>query len=138
MNRTILIRLSLPFLLAAALLADVPAARAQGPNPRPTTWADCELFDGVVTNTHFGPSAGNFDELYLGGNGFKDRVPLISEAKPGDADYNGGRWHANRLKAGVDPNKYANACRVEELNLSDFESTDRYFECPLLPRRSPK
>ena len=62
-------------------------------------------------------------------------VPLISDSKPGDRDYNGGRWHMNVLKAGVDPSKYANACRVEDLNLSDFESTPNYFECPLLPRR---
>ena len=26
-------------------------------------------------------------------------------------------------------------CEVEALDLSDFESTNNYFECPLLPRR---
>ena len=71
----------------------------------------------------------------MGGNGFKDGVPLISESKPGEKDYNGGRWHANALRGDVDPDKYADACRVEDLNLDDFESTDNYFECPLLPRR---
>lgn len=127
-------------LLAAALavaLLGAPSSTAQGPNPRPQTWSDCELFDGVVTNTSFKPTAGNFDELYMGGNGFKDGVPLISESKPGDHDYNGGRWHVNRLRAGVSPSKYANACRVEHLDLSDFESTPNYFECPLLPRPKP-
>ena len=128
MKRTIL--LGLPLLLGAALLADVPAARAQGPNPRPTTWVDCDLFDGVVTETHFDPSAGNFDELYMGGNGFKDGVPLISETKPGDRDYNGGRWHLN-----VSVNCDATADSVEDLDLSAFTSTSTYFECPLLPRR---
>lgn len=128
---------TLTFALAGvvALVMGIHSVQAQGPNPRPATWADCERFDGVVTNTHFDPTAGNFDELYAGGNGFRDGVPLISESKPGDRDYNGGRWHLNTLKAGVDPAKYANACRVEDLNLADFQSTDQYFECPLLPRR---
>ena len=110
-------------------------AGAQGPNPRPQTWVDCELFSGLVTPATFDPSSGNFDELYTSGNGFKDMAPLISESKPGDQDYNGGRWHANVLKAGVDLDKYADACSVEDLDLSDFDSTEDYFECPLLPRR---
>ncbi len=104
-------------------------------NPRPQPWVDGELFAGVVTPAHFNPESDLFDELYTGGNGFLNGVPLISEAKPGDQDYNGGRWHVNALKAGVDPNKYASATSVEDLDLSDFESTDMYFECPLLPRR---
>lgn len=74
-------------------------------------------------------------KLYAGGMGFKDMVPLISESKPGDQDYNGGRWHMNTLKGSVDPGKYAMACQVEDLDLNDFESTENYFECPLLPRR---
>lgn len=103
--------------------------------PRPTTWADCELFAGVVTPATFNPEAGKFDELYMGGNGFKDNLPLISESKPGDKDYNGGRWHLNLLKGSVNPDKYQDACSVEDLDLNDFISTEAYFECPLLPRR---
>ena len=105
------------------------------PNPRPQTWVDGELFDGVVTPANFDPASDPFDELYAGGNGFRDGKPLISESKPGDQDYNGGRWHLNVLKEGVDPDKYANADRVEDLDLDDFMSTSNYFECPLLPRR---
>lgn len=105
------------------------------PNPRPQTWVDCELFNGVVTPATFNPESDPFDELYAGGNGFKDGAPLISESKPGDPDYNGGRWHMNVLNAAVDPDKYTSACSVEELDLNDFQSTNNYFECPLLPRR---
>lgn len=108
---------------------------AQGPNGRPNSWVDCELFGGVVTPAKFDPNSDPFDELYAGGNGFKNGAPLISESKPGDVDYNGGRWHMNVLKSGVSPDKYANACSVEDLDLSDFQSTSNYFECPLLPRR---
>ena len=113
----------------------VVAVQARGPNPRPQTWVDCELFDGIVTPGTFNPSSGNFDELYAGGNGFRDGAPLISESGPGDQDYNGGRWHMNVLKSSVDPDKYSNACTVEDLDLGDFMSTENYFECPLLPRR---
>lgn len=122
-------------LATVVLFTGIVSLKAQGPNPRPQTWADCELFAGLVTRTAFDPTSGPFDELYTGGNGFKDGVPLISESKPGDADYNGGRWHVNVLKGAVSPDKYANACRVEDLDLNDFESTANYFECPLLPRR---
>ena len=111
----------------------VPAQ--MGPLGRPQTWVDGELFDGVVTLATFDPASDPFDELYAGGNGFKDGVPLISESKPGDQDYNGGRWHMNVLKAGVDADKYATADKVEDLDLDDFESAENYFECPLLPRR---
>ena len=108
---------------------------AKGPRPRPQTWVDGELFDGVVTPATFKPASDPFDELYAGGNGFRDGVPLIAESKPGDQDYNGGRWHLNVLKDTVDPDKYANADRVDDLDPADFNSTDTYFECPLLPRR---
>lgn len=106
-----------------------------GPRPRPQAWVDCELFDGVVTPAHFKPESDPFDELYMGGDGFLNGVPLISESKPGDQDYNGGRWHVNVLKEEVDDDKYVGVCRMEDLDLNDFQSTNVYFECPLLPRR---
>jgi hypothetical protein len=116
------------------ILTGANSTVAEGPLPRPHIWADCELFVSVATPAAFDPANGPFDELYAG-SGFKDGVPLISESKPGDQDYNGGRWHLNVPKAGVPENKYANACSVEDLDLNDFESTNSYFECPLLPRR---
>ncbi|MCB2205066.1 hypothetical protein KQI65_09980 [bacterium] len=103
---------------------------------RGTIWGDCTLFRTVGTPAHFNPNAGNFDELYNVGlvmGEFKDGVGAISESKPGDQDFNGGRWHVNVLKSGVDPFKYDDACSVEDLDLSDFESTSTYFECPLIP-----
>ncbi len=104
-----------------------------GPLGRPNIWADDELFESVVTPATFKPQSDPFDELYAAN--FKDGVGLISDSKPGDPDYNGGRWHMNVLKGGVDPNKYSDASRVEDLDLIDFESTGNYFECPLLPLR---
>ncbi len=99
-------------------------------------WSDDILFNTVGTPAAFSPASGNFDELYnvgLVGGAFKDGIGAISEAKPGDQDYNGGRWHVNVLKANIDPDKYDDASHVDDLDLSDFESTSVYFECPLLP-----
>ena len=131
LTRTVLLALTLFLVLGGsqALIA------GKGPLPRPQAWADCELFDSIVTPATFNPESDPFDELYAGGTGFKGGVPLISESKPGDVDYNGGRWHMNMLKDGVPEDKYADACKVEDLDLSDFESTGNYFECPLLPIR---
>ncbi len=119
--------------LAAALLV-VTAAYGQA-LPRPETWVDEERFAGVVTSATFSPSSENFDELYTCGAAgtFKDGVPLISDAGPGDTDYNGGRWHLNVLKTGRTCPSTADS--DQDLNLDDFMSTSTYFECPLLPRR---
>lgn len=130
------VSISIAVLAAAALFAGLLYTTAEARAlPRPQTWVDGERFNGVVTPATFDPESDPFDELYAGGNGFKDGVPLISESKPGDQDYNGGRWHQNVLKAGVDPDKYADAVSVDDLDLADFDSTDNYFECPLLPTR---
>ena len=56
--------------------------------------------------------------------------------KPGDQDYNGGRWHLNVIVNTALCAKYTDADRVEDLDIiNDFMSTNMYFECPLLPRR---
>lgn len=106
--------------------------------PKPPIWADCIKYRGVVVPATFKPESDPFDELYAipdtEGNPmplFKDGLPLISDSKPGDQDYNGGRWHLNVLKPGVDVNKYSEACSEEDLDLDDFMSTDAYFGCPM-------
>ena len=99
--------------------------------PRPTIWADCMKYSGVVVPATFKPESDPFDELYMIPSGSKDGVNLISDSKPGDQDYNGGRWHLNVLKEGVDASKYENACMEEDLDMDDFISTDMYFGCPM-------
>lgn len=102
--------------------------------PQPPIWADCLNYTGIVVPATFKPESDPFDELYAMPTGlFKDGKPLISDSKPGDKDYNGGRWHLNVLKDGVLPAKYENACSEEDLDLNDFESTSEYFGCPLRP-----
>jgi hypothetical protein len=120
---------------AIAALVSASALLAQGPNPRTEVWAGCELYDTIVTKATFKPDHGNFDELYAGAT-YQNGVGLISDAAPGYGDFNGGRWHLNVLKSGVDPGKYSSACTVDDLDPGDFESTDQYFECPLMPRKT--
>jgi len=131
MSKLRIVALLLGLVAAVAGTSQVGFAQG-GPLPRPATWVDGELFAGVVAPATFDPALGNFDELYMctDGTTFKDGVPLISDAGPGDTDYNGGRWHLN-----VSTNCDSTADSVEDLDLSAFESTDTYFECPLLPRR---
>ena len=62
-----------------------------------------------MTPATFDPASDPFDELYTGGNGFLNGVPLVAESKPGDQDYNGGRWHKNALNTDADPDKYSDA-----------------------------
>ena len=131
--------------LAFSMLAVTAAPALAQARPRPQTWVDGELFNGVVTPATFDPASDPFDELYGGcAGGFKDGAPLISESKPGDQDYNGGRWHLNVIDPGLTADeaalvceKYEDADEVDDLVDMDvdFVSTDEYFECPLLPLR---
>jgi|GEM_PF-4660466 len=98
---------------------------------RTQVWADGELFNSVVTPATFKPESTPFDTLYTAD--FAGDVAHISDAKPGDQDYNGGRWHHLVLKDGVDADKYSDVSSDTELEISDFNATDMYFECPLLP-----
>ena len=101
---------------------------------RTMVWADGELFNSIVTPAKFKPESEPFDNLYAAT--FKNDIKLISESKPGDQDYNGGRWHLFVLKSGVDASKYSTASSDKDLDLNDFASSGMYFECPLLPRKN--
>lgn len=46
--------------VALLVMMAVPALAGVG---RTQVWANGELFDSVVTNTEFKPTAGNFDQL---------------------------------------------------------------------------
>ena len=103
--------------------------------PKTMVWSDGILYESVVTPAEFDGNRGNYDRLYMGS--FYDGVGLISESKPGDKDYNGGRWDVYKLKAGVNTD-YSMATADTDLNLDDFESAETYFACPLLPRKGKK
>jgi hypothetical protein len=120
----------------AATAAESATAFQASKVGRGMIWADCELFETVGTPTDFDPPHGPFDRLFHGT--FKDGIGAISESKPGDQDYNGGRWEVWDPKPDVDLPDFSSACKFEDLGKefeSFFEPTGTYFECPLLPRR---
>ena len=108
----------------------------KGKRPQPPIWVDCILYSGIVVPATFKPNSDSFDELYvIEGGTFLGGIPLISDSKPGDRDYNGGRWHLNVLKDMSLKEKYSNICSNEDADFDagDFVSTMDYFECPLRP-----
>ena len=120
-------------LAIAALSVAVPSAGAdqpQGPLGAVafiSVYADDTLYGSVVAPNSL-PAKGDFDELYV----FADTdYTIVSDAAPGDRDYNGGRWHVN-VVMGADE-QFTN---VEDVLASGLTivSTETYFSCPLLPR----
>ena len=107
-------------------------SKADKGRPKTMVWSDGILFRSVVTPAVFDGDKGNYDKLF--GGMFADGVGLISESKPGDQDYNGGRWNLYVLKDGV-ATDYSMATSDSDLDPMDFVSADAYFECPLLPRK---
>ena len=124
-------------LAIAALSVAVPSAGAdqpQGPVGSVafiSVYADDTLYGSVVAPNSL-PAKGDFDELYV----FPDTGPdngfiIVSDAAPGDQDYNGGRWHVNVVMGAEE--QFTN---VEDVLASGLTivSTEMYFSCPLLPR----
>lgn len=112
---------------------DQVQARSDKAPSKTMVWSDGLIYESVVTPAVFDGDKGNYDKLYAAN--FSGDIGLISEAKPGDKDYNGGRWDMCVLKEGVDADKYSEATSDQELDPNDFMSTGNYFECPLLPRK---
>jgi hypothetical protein len=77
---------------AAALLVSIAAsAVAAGGPPSLAFYVDGVRYRTVGTPTDFGGTgapAHSYDRIYVLGDGLVN----VAEAKPGDRDYNGGRW----------------------------------------------
>ena len=117
---------------AALSATEVQSTQALAKVGRGLIWADGELFETIGTPALFDGEHGKFDILFQGN--FKNGIGAISESKPGDQDWNGGRWEVWVLKDGV-MTDYTDADGDSDLNISDFEPAGVYLECPLLPRR---
>ncbi len=107
-NATTLVRFSVLAAVLAALTTIALAASSQAfanPPDRPTIWVDGERYNAVVPLSPHGPvvfrnvpdaaapSVANLettDDLYVVTSNAV--TPLVSDAAPGDRDYNGGRW----------------------------------------------
>lgn len=124
---------------AAALLLSV-AASAVGAGGPPSIgfYVDGELYRTVGTPTDFsgtGAPAHSFDRIYVLGDGLMS----VAEAKPGDRDYNGGRWIVLPVTwaAGATPAQLTSAEQVEAYAaagmLTIASSPVKLFACPVIP-----
>jgi hypothetical protein len=116
-----------------ALVAIPAIGSAAGP-PAAGIYAHDELFKVIATPRDL-PAHGNFDTIYvLGGD-----LMNVSDAGPGDADYNGGRWEVRPIMwTGMDPAQFTNAeaiVQAQAMGKLQIGDIVRRFECPLVPDR---
>jgi len=117
-------------LFVVLTLALAGTAFAKGP-PDGTIYAHDVAYRTVGTPTDL-PDRGKFDTIYvLGGE-----LANVSEAAPGDIDYNGGRWEVRPLRwIFIDPMQFTNAEDIlAAAQAGDIEIGDvvKRFECPLI------
>jgi hypothetical protein len=123
---------------ALALMASIGATGvlAGGP-PKIGFYVDDALYRTVGTPTDFfgtGAPASTFDKIYALGDGLIN----VAEAKPGDRDFNGGRWMVLPVTwaDGVTPVQYTNdgdILQAEADGLLTIATTPvKEFLCPVI------
>ena len=131
-------RLALAWAAIALLFASVGASAvlAGGP-PGVGFYVDGALYRTVGTPTdlsHTGAPAFSYDRIYALGDGLMN----VAEAKPGDTDYNGGRWMVLPVTwaVGVSPVQYTSDAQViaaAEAGLLTIATTPaKQFVCPVI------
>ena len=123
---------------ALALVATLGAgsALAGGP-PAPAFYVDDVLYRTIGTPTDLsgtGAPAHSYDRIYALGAGLMN----VSEAKPGDRDYNGGRWMVLPVTwaVGVTPVQLTSDAAILEAagdGLLTIGAPVKYFVCPVIP-----
>ena len=152
MNSTTPLRRSAARVAAAAALAlggsvALAAPAFAGGPPLPGFYVDGELYRTVGTPTDFSDTGApdhTFDVIYaIDGAEFN-----VAEAKPGDRDFNGGRWQVHLITsddlgaaiAAVDDNEGSGTLDSAEeveaalsLGLVTDHGVVKSFECPVIP-----
>ena len=122
---------------AASMLLSVAATSvAAGGPPSLAFYVDDARYRTVGTPTDFsqtGAPASSYDRIYALGDGLIN----VAEAKPGDRDYNGGRWMVLPVTWHVTPVQLTSAEQVEAMaangSLSIAAAPVKLFECPVIP-----
>jgi hypothetical protein len=123
--------------LAALLLATLAAApAAAGGPPGLAFYVDGARYRTIATPTDLtgtGAPAHSFDTIYaLGGD-----LANVAEAKPGDSDYNGGRWMVLPITWNTTPVQLTSAEQVEAYAdagmLTIGSDPAASFVCPVIP-----
>ncbi|KEF31272.1 hypothetical protein D777_01621 [Marinobacter nitratireducens] len=140
-------------LLGSFLMAGLAHANPGQPNFMPALWGDGEVWGTKGTTSLPAPTANNaqsFDALYVvtNTNNPEGQLP-VSEAAPGNPDYNGGRWFTHTVEwtgagfmyHGIVPVltsyediQYHEALGHLVITPGSFpDGPPVYFQCPLLP-----
>jgi hypothetical protein len=122
---------------AALMLLSVAAtAVAAGGPPSLAFYVDGARYRTVGTPTDFagtGAPASSFDRIYVLGSGLAN----VAEAKPGDRDFNGGRWMVFPVTWHTTPVQLTSAEAVAayaDAGMLTIASTPvKLFECPVIP-----
>ena len=128
--------LPIPAAAAALLLAVGAVYAAVGP-PHDGFYVDGAVYRTVGTPTDIsgtGAPASTFDNLYA----IEGQALAVAAAKPGDPDYNGGRWMRFQVTWNVEP--YPDPLTSEEDVLAAAEigdvtiasTPDAQFVCPVI------
>jgi hypothetical protein len=117
--------------LAISLLA---APVAAGGPPSVGFYVDGNLYRTIGTPTDLsgtGAPAHSFDTIYALGNGLTN----VAEAKPGDRDYNGGRWMVTAIEWHTTPTQLTSAEEVlaaEAAGDLSIGGVVTMFVCPVI------
>jgi hypothetical protein len=138
-----LLTIVLTTVMALALGAGaVSANNGKGP-PHAGIYVDDVLYRTVGTPTDFsntGAPASSFDHIYaLGTDANGDPLANVADAKPGDKDYNGGRWMVFLVTWNITPVQLTNDGQLmyyASQGWLDIGATPvAEFECPVIPIR---
>ena len=124
-------------LAASAMLLSIAATSvAAGGPPSLAFYVDGAQYRTVGTPTDFsgtGAPASSYDRIYILGDGLIN----VAEAKPGDGDFNGGRWMVLPVTWHVAPVQLTSAEQVEAMaangSLHIADAPVKLFECPVIP-----
>jgi hypothetical protein len=117
--------------LAVALIA---APVAAGGPPSAGFYVDGALYRTIATPTDLsgtGAPRHSFDTIYALGDGLIN----VAEAKPGDRDYNGGRWMVTAIEWHTVPTQLTSAEEVlaaEAAGDLSIGGVVRMFVCPVI------
>jgi hypothetical protein len=120
---------------AGLLVALVAGSAAAGGPPAVGFYVDGQLYRTVGTPTDFsgtGAPSSSYDRIYALGDGLLN----VAEAKPGDRDYNGGRWMVFSVQWNVAPVQLTSDSQVlayaADGKLSISTTPAQLFECPVI------
>jgi hypothetical protein len=123
-------------LAAVTLLVSMAGTALAGGPPAVGFYVDDQLYRTVGTPTdfsHTGAPDSTYDKIFALGNGLRN----VAEAKPGDRDFNGGRWMVMPITWITTPHQLTSAEAVwqaqDDGDLTIGATPVRLFFCSVSP-----